>query len=574
MQELRWTVEEYIKAAKENQLDGRWVKELENASARAHITRLEAMQLQMQQQTELLYQNQLDGLDRLMRETYREGYYHAAFELQKGIGVGWDLSGIDSGKLEKVLYAPWTTDGLTFRDRCWRDKQGLIASLNQHLVQGCIRGETPREAMQDIARQFGVSRSKASRLIMTESAYFHEVSQRDSYRDLGVEKVEIVETLDKYTCEICQGMDRKVILLEDDRPGETTPPFHPWCRGCTCPYFEDLGGERAARGEDGKTYYVPADMTYSEWKKGFVEGDKSDFDRIDDGTFIHYRKKSGQGDEKNGIMFDIEGGTQKLKAVMKSEDYKEYLKRLSEHENTGIQRLYADYADRISDIQYSVNGGYYHPTRNSLVFSYPPQSQINNGMDKYSTLAHEYGHFFDNVAKFQNLHYKEVDTLNSYVTIRNGEVKAFHRIPSSSDEFLGAVREDKKALNGILQKIKDDLLSTDASAGVQDAISGMFSGTYGKTVVWGHREDYYNRLYNRLISLGFQSELQKAYMELGVDDPSRIRVKSICKNYETASEMWANIMSAETCGGAELEYIKKYLPNAYQVFLEIIEKVE
>ncbi len=275
MKELRWTVEEYIKAAKENELDGRWIKELENASARAHITRLEAVQLQMQQQAELLYQNQLDGLDRMLRETYREGYYHAAFELQKGFGVGWDLSGIDSGKLEKVLYAPWTADGLTFRDRCWRDKQGLIASLNQHLVQGCIRGETPREAMQDIARQFGVSRSKASRLIMTENAYFHETSQNDCYRDLGVEQIEIVETLDKYTCEICQEMDRKILPLEDDRPGETTPPFHPWCRGCTCPYFEDLGGERAARGADGKTYYVPSDMTYEEWKKGFVDGEKS-----------------------------------------------------------------------------------------------------------------------------------------------------------------------------------------------------------------------------------------------------------------------------------------------------------
>ena len=292
MKELRWTVEEYIKAAKENELDGRWIKELENASARAHITRLEAVQLQMQQQAELLYQNQLDGLDRMLRETYREGYYHAAFELQKGFGVGWDLSGIDSGKLEKVLYAPWTADGLTFRDRCWRDKQGLIASLNQHLVQGCIRGETPREAMQDIARQFGVSRSKASRLIMTENAYFHEASQKDCYRDLGVEQIEIVETLDKYTCEICQEMDRKILPLEDDRPGETTPPFHPWCRGCTCPYFEDLGGERAARGEDGKTYYVPADMTYPEWKKGFVEGEKDRLTEVFQ-PMENYRQKDG-----------------------------------------------------------------------------------------------------------------------------------------------------------------------------------------------------------------------------------------------------------------------------------------
>ena len=58
--------------------------------------------------------------------------------------------------------------------------------------------------------------------------------------------------------------------------GVTAPPFHPNCRGCTCPYFDDefdSVGERAARGEDGETYYVPADTTYGEWKKSFVDGD-------------------------------------------------------------------------------------------------------------------------------------------------------------------------------------------------------------------------------------------------------------------------------------------------------------
>ena len=32
-------------------------------------------------------------------------------------------------------------------------------------------------------------------------------------------------------------------------------------------------GERAARGEDGKTYFIPSDMTYKEWEKAFVESE-------------------------------------------------------------------------------------------------------------------------------------------------------------------------------------------------------------------------------------------------------------------------------------------------------------
>ena len=49
LEELRWTVEDYIKAAQENELSGQWMKQLENASARVHISRLEALQIQRHQ---------------------------------------------------------------------------------------------------------------------------------------------------------------------------------------------------------------------------------------------------------------------------------------------------------------------------------------------------------------------------------------------------------------------------------------------------------------------------------------------------------------------------------------------
>ena len=67
--EFRWTVEEYIKHGEENALTGAWMKELENASARVHISRLDALKIQLQQQAELLYSNQLDALDAAARQT-------------------------------------------------------------------------------------------------------------------------------------------------------------------------------------------------------------------------------------------------------------------------------------------------------------------------------------------------------------------------------------------------------------------------------------------------------------------------------------------------------------------------
>lgn len=102
---------------------------------------------------------------------------------------------------------------------------------------------------------------------MTESAALANEARKDCFNDLDVEEYIIVETLDKETCPLCGQLDGKVFKMSEYAVGLTAPPFHPWCRGTTAPYFADMQGvgERFARGADGKTYAVPKDMTYAEW---------------------------------------------------------------------------------------------------------------------------------------------------------------------------------------------------------------------------------------------------------------------------------------------------------------------
>ncbi|MEG2383551.1 MAG: minor capsid protein, partial [Oscillospiraceae bacterium] len=265
LKELRWTVEEYIKYGKENALDGRWMKELENASARVHISRLEGLKLQIRQEVELLYGGQPESLARLLSGIYESGLYRTAFEIQKGVGLGCTLTALNENALSKVLARPWTTDGKTFRDRCWTNREALVRSLNTNLTQMIIRGEAPDRAIAAISREFDVSKRKAGRLVMTESAAFSSAAQRDCFNELGVEYFRILENLDGKTCEACGELDGKVLKMSEFEVGLSAPPFHPRCRGCTAPHFGDMGGERIARGADGKSYKVPADMTYKEW---------------------------------------------------------------------------------------------------------------------------------------------------------------------------------------------------------------------------------------------------------------------------------------------------------------------
>ena len=275
--EFKWNVQEYIKYGEENALNQQWMKELENASARVHISRLEALKLQLQQQVEVLYGNQLDGLDKLLRDIYSEGYYHTAFEIQRGFNIGWDLHDLDSNQLDKILSRPWSLDGRTFSDRIWVNKQQLIGSLQTQLTQAVIRGESPDVLIRNLSKELNVDKNKAGRLIMTESAAFASAAQKDCFKALDVEKYEIVATLDNRTSQICQDLDGEVFDMKDYQVGVTAPPFHPWCRTTTVPYFEDNYGERAARDEKtGKTYYVPSNMKYKDWKKAFVDGGSKD----------------------------------------------------------------------------------------------------------------------------------------------------------------------------------------------------------------------------------------------------------------------------------------------------------
>ena len=268
--ELRWSVNEYIKYGKENAVNGQWIKQLENASARVHISRLEALQLQLQQQVEVLCSNQLSGMDKTMRGIYTDGYYHSAYEIQRGFNVGWDLQRMSDRQLSAVLAKPWAADGKNFSARIWGNKDQLINTLHTELSQALIRGDPPDKMIKAMAGKMNTSKNNAGRLVMTESAFFASAAQRDCFNDLDVEQYEIVATLDGKTSEICQSLDGKVFPMSDYKVGVTAPPFHCYCRTVTVPYFDDNTGERVARDSDGKTYYVPDNMKYPEWHDRYV----------------------------------------------------------------------------------------------------------------------------------------------------------------------------------------------------------------------------------------------------------------------------------------------------------------
>lgn len=292
LKEFKWDVQEYIKYGQDNVLNSGWMKELENASAKYHISKLEALKVQTQHSLEVMYAKQFGTMHGALSDAFESGYYHTAYELQHGFNVGWDIAGLDQAQIEKVLAKPWAADGYNFSERIWGNKNKLISEVHNELSRNIMLGADPQKAIDSLAKKMNTSKNNAGRLVMTEEAYFSSAAQKDCFESLGVEQYEIVATLDSHTSDICRSLDGKHFPMKDYQPGVTAPPFHVYCRSTTVPYFDEQFdiGERAARDEEtGKTYYIPDDMNYQEWKETFVDGgDKSEFDVLDDGSALHY----------------------------------------------------------------------------------------------------------------------------------------------------------------------------------------------------------------------------------------------------------------------------------------------
>ncbi len=272
--ELKSDLNEYIRYGKENAVNSNWQKQLEHISGKSHISRLDSLKLQMQQSVESMFASQQITIDSAMQEIYQSGYYHTAFELQKGIGVGWKIAALDEGKIAKVMQKPWAADGKNFSERIWSNRQKLVNELHSQVSRSIILGQDPQQVIDIITKKLDTSKKIAERLVMTEEAFFSGAAQKDCFEELGVEQYEIVATLDSHTSKICHEMDGKVFPMSQWEVGVTAPPFHVWCRTTTVPAFGDQFErmeKRAVRDEDGETYHIPEDISYEEWQRAFVE---------------------------------------------------------------------------------------------------------------------------------------------------------------------------------------------------------------------------------------------------------------------------------------------------------------
>ncbi len=270
---------EFIQLAMEN--IGKYNQKVNNMSIKARITRYQALEAQVDAILRQLYAIDYQAeAERAMQEVYEEAYYRSWYNADQYRGYHAAFASLDPRAVETLLEYPF--NGAAFSSRLWKQKDHLQAQLMEAVTTMMIQGRHPQTLTAEFAKKMQSKKFDAYRLLHTESSFLMSEAAHAGYKEDGVEKYQILATLDSKTCGVCGDLDSKVYEVEKAVVGVNMPPFHSLCRCTDTPYYDDMDLSdmpRAARDpQTGKTYDVPGNMTYNEWKSQYLEKDKRVFD--------------------------------------------------------------------------------------------------------------------------------------------------------------------------------------------------------------------------------------------------------------------------------------------------------
>lgn len=243
---------------------------LNAVSYRVRISRLEALNLRIEMKMAELYGG-LNGLQEYaytgLAEVYQSSYYKTMFDLAKQGLLTGTVASLSDGTMKEILSYNWS--GKEFSKRIWGHQETTIKAIRKELERSFATGRSMQKTSKAIMNVTDVVRSKVEALVRTESNFFHNVAAQRSYVDAGIDRYEILATLDSRTSEICREQDGKIYDEKDYKPGKTAPPFHVRCRTTTIPYFDEseyMDGEQRQSANG-----LIESMTYGEWYEKYVK---------------------------------------------------------------------------------------------------------------------------------------------------------------------------------------------------------------------------------------------------------------------------------------------------------------
>lgn len=250
--------------------------ELESPSYAYRLNRLEDKQQQIDNLMNTVYNQEKALSTDHYKELMGESYNRSMYEIQRQAGIGYSFDKLDSRTIDNMLKSKWS--GANYSSRIWNNTQKLADSLKTELIVALLTGEREADISKNLMFQFASGANNARRLVRTESCHIANEMDMKAYKESGIDTYVFVATLDLKTSAICASLDGKRFKVKDQQPGVNAPPMHPWCRSTTiCDISDEELSHMKRRSKNpvtGKTKLVPENMTYEEWHKKYIDGNK------------------------------------------------------------------------------------------------------------------------------------------------------------------------------------------------------------------------------------------------------------------------------------------------------------
>ena len=163
-------------------------------------------------------------VDNYTEEQIREAIIRSYKNMNEALQVDFSMN---NDKLVEMLFANnWS--GEMFSERIWSNTGDLAAKLNMLLKEHLIRGSSIAQITKLIRYKLDSHLKNTLRVVRTETMHYLNAASLQSYKEAGVEEVEMLAAKDERLCDVCGSEHGKIY------PINKAPilPLHPNCR-CT-----------------------------------------------------------------------------------------------------------------------------------------------------------------------------------------------------------------------------------------------------------------------------------------------------------------------------------------------------
>ena len=290
-------------------MEGKNMKQYVMKNYKARITRLEALQAQLQMKCNDIANRQAHIMNVAGKSAVKFSFSKTVYDTSIGVNTDLSFATLDERTIDLILKEKWL--GSNYSERVWKNTDLLAKNLRNILTKAVMTGASYSRTTMELRDKMGSSWNAAERLVRTEMNHFHNQAELQAYEEMGVEQYVFVATLDNRTSQICQELDGKKFKLSEAEEGVNYPPMHPYCRSTVRAFISDdveKSLKRRARDENGKNTVID-NMSYSEW----MNDRKKQIDPI-------IYKESVEAKPYSAFEEDIKKNWDTLKGINKNEE--------------------------------------------------------------------------------------------------------------------------------------------------------------------------------------------------------------------------------------------------------------